>query len=208
VWVADDEPQPWLRGGTYLVARRIRMLIESWDHDNLGDQEGVIGRHKHTGAPLTGRQEFDTPDFSAQGADGEPVIPVDAHIRLAAPEHNAGHHLLRRGTPTPTASTRAPASSTPACSSSPSSATRVASSWPSSAASGPPTRSTNTSSTPAAACSPFHREPDRTGSWPRGSSAEPAPGARQAAVPATVAERVASAGARRHAGLGVRSCTS
>jgi deferrochelatase/peroxidase EfeB len=97
VWVADDEPQPWLRGGTYLVARRIRMLIESWDHDNLGDQEGVIGRHKHTGAPLTGRQEFDTPDFSAQGADGEPVIPVDAHIRLAAPEHNAGHHLLRRG---------------------------------------------------------------------------------------------------------------
>jgi deferrochelatase/peroxidase EfeB len=97
VWVGNDEPQSWLRGGTYVVARRIRMLIESWDHDSLGDQEAVIGRHKHTGAPLTGRQEFDTPDFSARGADGEPTIPVDAHIRLAAPEQNHGHHLLRRG---------------------------------------------------------------------------------------------------------------
>jgi deferrochelatase/peroxidase EfeB len=31
VWVGDEEPQVWFRGGTYLVARRIRMLIEAWD---------------------------------------------------------------------------------------------------------------------------------------------------------------------------------
>ena len=29
--------------------------------------------------------------------DGEPVIPVDAHIRLAAPSENNGIRLLRRG---------------------------------------------------------------------------------------------------------------
>jgi deferrochelatase/peroxidase EfeB len=97
VWVGADEPQAWFRGGTYLVARRIRMLIESWDRDPLGDQENVIGRTKEVGAPLTGQAEFDEPDFAAMRQDGTPVIPVDAHIRLAAPEDNGGMHMLRRG---------------------------------------------------------------------------------------------------------------
>ncbi|HWB67741.1 MAG TPA: Dyp-type peroxidase, partial [Mycobacteriales bacterium] len=39
VWVGDETDQPWMRGGSYLVARRIRMLIESWDTDFLADQE-------------------------------------------------------------------------------------------------------------------------------------------------------------------------
>ena len=41
VWVGDDEPQRWLRGGTYLVARRIRMLIEAWDRTSLAEQEQI-----------------------------------------------------------------------------------------------------------------------------------------------------------------------
>jgi deferrochelatase/peroxidase EfeB len=73
------------------------MLIESWDRDHLGDQEAVIGRYKESGAPLTGAEEFDEPDFKAKRQDGEPVIPVDAHIRLAAPEDNGGMRMLRRG---------------------------------------------------------------------------------------------------------------
>lgn len=97
VWVGDEEPQAWFRGGTYVVARRIRMLIESWDRDHLGDQENVIGRFKGSGAPLTGTREFDEPDFEAKRQDGEPVIPADAHIRLAAPEANGGMRMLRRG---------------------------------------------------------------------------------------------------------------
>jgi deferrochelatase/peroxidase EfeB len=97
VWVGDEEPQAWFRGGTYIVARRIRMLIESWDRDHLGDQENVIGRYKESGAPLTGTAEFDEPDFAAKRQDGQPVIPTDAHIRLAAPEDNGGMRILRRG---------------------------------------------------------------------------------------------------------------
>jgi deferrochelatase/peroxidase EfeB len=94
VWVSDGS---WMRGGSYLVARRIRMFIEPWDRDTLGDQHNVFGRDKATGAPLTGTAEFDSPDFAAVGADGSPVIPADAHIRLAAPENNNGLRLLRRG---------------------------------------------------------------------------------------------------------------
>jgi deferrochelatase/peroxidase EfeB len=90
IWVGDSSDQPWLTGGSYLVSRRIRMTIESWDRDRIGDQEAVIGRRKVTGAPLTGSKEHDEPDLSARGADGERVIAADAHIRLAAPESNGG----------------------------------------------------------------------------------------------------------------------
>ena len=91
VWVAGDRPgEPaWLRDGTYLVARRIRMLIEVWDRASLGDQEQTIGRHKATGAPLGERDEFATLDVGR--------LPADSHVRLAAPSTNAGAALLRRG---------------------------------------------------------------------------------------------------------------
>ena len=97
VWVGQETDQPWLRGGSYLVARKIRMFVENWDRDYLQDQENVIGRAKVTGAPLSGGTEFSTPSFTASGADGEPAIPADAHIRLASPEHNGGTRILRRG---------------------------------------------------------------------------------------------------------------
>jgi deferrochelatase/peroxidase EfeB len=91
VWVGDETDQPWLRGGSYLVARRIRMYLETWDRDYLADQQNVFGRDKNSGAPLGGSAEFDTPNL------GSSDIPDDAHIRLASPEHNGGIHLLRRG---------------------------------------------------------------------------------------------------------------
>ncbi len=99
VWVeaADDPGAGWLAGGSYLVARRIRMLIESWDRAQLGEQEHIIGRDKGEGAPLSGGTEFTEPDFAEIAANGEPVIATDAHIRLAHPAHNDGAALLRRG---------------------------------------------------------------------------------------------------------------
>lgn len=98
VWVdrADDPSSPWLAGGSYLVARRIKMQIHTWDRTSLQEQEAVIGRDKLEGAPLSGGTEFTAPDFAAPGKDG-PLVPVDSHLHLAHPAHNAGSQLLRRG---------------------------------------------------------------------------------------------------------------
>jgi deferrochelatase/peroxidase EfeB len=96
VWVGEDD-QPWLRGGAYQVARRIRMFIEEWDADFLQDQENVFGRFKFSGAPLTGVVEEDVPNFAAVDSDGDLVIPDTAHIRLVAHEQNNGLRILRRG---------------------------------------------------------------------------------------------------------------
>ncbi|MFT4011197.1 MAG: iron uptake transporter deferrochelatase/peroxidase subunit [Nocardioidaceae bacterium] len=97
VWVGDETDQKWMIGGSYLVTRRIRMLIESWDTDFLADQEAVFGRVKDTGAPLTGKKEFDAPDLTAKDDEGNLVIDANAHIRLAAPATNDGQMILRRG---------------------------------------------------------------------------------------------------------------
>ena len=91
VWVGGDQPgEPaWLRGGSYLVARRIRMLIEVWDRASLKDQEQTIGRTKVLGAPLGATDEFATVKPKA--------LPADSHVRLAHPDLNAGTKILRRG---------------------------------------------------------------------------------------------------------------
>ena len=94
VWVGEETDQPWLRGGTYLVARRIAMRLESWDRDRLEDQEAVFGRVKSSGAPLGARREHDPLPLTATRADGSPVIAVDAHVRRA---HSATIKILRRG---------------------------------------------------------------------------------------------------------------
>ena len=95
VWVARDD-QDWMRDGTYLVTRKIRMTIENWDRVALGTQEDIIGRSKGEGAPLTGSREFDEPDFTLGTTAGDTVIPSDAHVRLAHPD-KSGTRILRRG---------------------------------------------------------------------------------------------------------------
>ena len=95
VWAGAEGP-PWMRGGSYMVARRIRIALEHWDRMSVGFQERTIGRRKQSGAPLTGKAEFDPPDFAAADADGNTVIPENAHMRLAAPASNDGATLLRR----------------------------------------------------------------------------------------------------------------
>jgi deferrochelatase/peroxidase EfeB len=97
VWVGEETDQPWLRGGSYLVARRIRTHLEDWAATPLAAQEATIGRHKVSGAPLTGRRERDPLDLAARGPRGVPVIPMGAHVRVAAPSSNGGARILRRG---------------------------------------------------------------------------------------------------------------
>ena len=97
VWVAPSDGPAWMAGGSYLVARKIRMVIENWDHTQLGEQQRVIGRDKGEGAPLSGGTEFTEPDFDAKSADGATKIDQEAHVRLAHPDFNNGIRLLRRG---------------------------------------------------------------------------------------------------------------
>ncbi|GGK15427.1 peroxidase [Pilimelia terevasa] len=97
LWVQPGDGPQWLAGGTYLVSRKIKMLVETWDRTSLAEQEAIFGRTKGSGAPLTGRDEFDRPDFAATGADGRPVIAPEAHVRLAHPDQHGGARMLRRG---------------------------------------------------------------------------------------------------------------
>jgi deferrochelatase/peroxidase EfeB len=97
VWASAADGAAWMAGGSYLVARKIRMTIETWDRNSLQEQERIIGRTKGEGAPYSGGTEFTAPDFSATGQGGAPLIDTDAHIRLSHPDQNAGAQLLRRG---------------------------------------------------------------------------------------------------------------
>ncbi|MFG1666427.1 iron uptake transporter deferrochelatase/peroxidase subunit [Streptomyces sp. Y7] len=89
VWVGEKDGPEWMAGGSYLVARRIRMHIETWDRTSLQEQEDIIGRDKGEGAPVGKAKERDKPFLKA-------MLP-DAHVRLAHPESNDGATILRRG---------------------------------------------------------------------------------------------------------------
>jgi deferrochelatase/peroxidase EfeB len=89
VWVADSDGPEWLVGGSYLVARRIRMLIEIWDRTSLAEQEHIIGRDKREGAPAGKTLERDPVDIKS--------MLDTSHVRLASPLSNDGKQILRRG---------------------------------------------------------------------------------------------------------------
>jgi deferrochelatase/peroxidase EfeB len=95
VWAGPEGPA-WAHGGSYLVYRRIRITLEHWDRLPPSLQEQVIGRQKLNGAPLGQPSEFSSLDLGQHDADGNPVIPVNAHVRLAAPQTNNGAVILRR----------------------------------------------------------------------------------------------------------------
>lgn len=85
IWAGDDEPA-WMKGGTYMAYRKVRMLLEIWDRASLSDQEDTFGRYKESGASYGRKGEFDEADPSK--------MPATAHVRLAK---EAGRLIHRRG---------------------------------------------------------------------------------------------------------------
>ena len=96
VWVGGDGPA-WMRGGSYLVtppdphaARGLGPL--------LARRPGADDRPPaSTAARRSARATSSTRSTSTPRGDGEPVIPVDAHVRLASATVNDGERILRRG---------------------------------------------------------------------------------------------------------------
>jgi deferrochelatase/peroxidase EfeB len=74
LWVSDGPA--WMHGGTFMVVRRIRMLLETWDRVTVAQQETIIGRRR----------------ASNRRVDAVP----DAHANLASSARNEGIKLLRR----------------------------------------------------------------------------------------------------------------
>ncbi|WP_127534676.1 iron uptake transporter deferrochelatase/peroxidase subunit [Paenibacillus kobensis] len=93
VWTQSGDGPSWMAGGSYMVVRRIRIRVEVWDRSTLGDQEATFGRHRASGAPLSGKDEFDKIDLERKDEKGKPAIPMNAHIRVAR-EDNV--QILRR----------------------------------------------------------------------------------------------------------------
>ncbi|GGX82365.1 hypothetical protein GCM10010358_40670 [Streptomyces minutiscleroticus] len=96
VFVPDDGDPAWMAGGSYVVVRRIRMLLDDWEKLSVADQEDVIGRKKSTGAPLSGGGETTEMDLEKTDAEGRLVVPVNAHARITRPDQNGGAAMLRR----------------------------------------------------------------------------------------------------------------
>ncbi|MEU9920734.1 iron uptake transporter deferrochelatase/peroxidase subunit [Streptomyces griseoluteus] len=92
---ASGEP-PWMANGSYAVVRRIRMLLDDWEKLARPAQEAVIGRRKSDGAPLSGGDETTPMDLEKADAQGEYVVPLNAHARITRPDQNGGAAMLRR----------------------------------------------------------------------------------------------------------------
>lgn len=90
VWYQGND---WLKNGTFLVARRIQMHLETWDRTNLDGQQETFGRYRDSGAPLGAKNEFDPVDLAHKDEKGDLTIADISHLHLAK---KAGSQILRR----------------------------------------------------------------------------------------------------------------
>lgn len=96
LWVGDDGPA-WLRGGgTLLVVRRIRMLLEPWDRATVETQEDIVGRSKAEGAPLGQQHEHDPVDLAKLTTTGDYLVPERSHVAIAHRLAASGARIHRR----------------------------------------------------------------------------------------------------------------
>jgi deferrochelatase/peroxidase EfeB len=88
VWSGSDGPA-WMRGGSYVVARRMRFAIEHWDRMPTQYQEKAVGGGKYHGNPMVNPHEA-TPgtEDHDDAADHHP-----SHLDLVMPQ---AHTMFRR----------------------------------------------------------------------------------------------------------------
>ena len=131
------EAPAWMRGGSYLVVRRIRIALEHWDRMKVAFQEQTFGRAESSPARRSAARTNSIRSISTPtDADGNPVMPENSHVRLAhAGEQRRRARSCAAPIPTTTAPISPPSagrpggrawSTTPACSSSATSAIRAA----------------------------------------------------------------------------------
>lgn len=87
VWAGEEGPA-WMRGGTYLAARRIRFAIEHWDQMPVSIQEKAIGEMRHD--PNARPASLPTTP-SHPGEAGDPGTP--SHLDIVTPD---ALRILRR----------------------------------------------------------------------------------------------------------------
>ena len=92
VWAGEG----WIAGGTSMVVRRTAMDLDKWDRLDRGGREQSVGRTLANGAPLTGVDENDEPDFAALNRIGFPIIPEFSHIRRSRTD-DPKQRIFRRG---------------------------------------------------------------------------------------------------------------
>ncbi len=95
VWIAGDAPE-WMQGSTSLVMRRINMNMDTWEMLDRSSREESLGRRLDTGAPLTGENEFDEPDYTATDKFGLPVIDQQSHMFRAKPAEGHPEQRIKR----------------------------------------------------------------------------------------------------------------
>lgn len=97
LWAGDDSPD-WIRGGgTYLVVRRIRMLLDDWDRLPVVQQEEIVGRSKETGElPAEPAKQEPMPLLAVRGPAAAPERPQRSHTILARSAAASGQQILRR----------------------------------------------------------------------------------------------------------------
>lgn len=95
VWIENGAD--WLRGGSALVVRRIEMDMDGWDILDRISRKVATGREIDTGAPIGGKDEFETVDLSKTDEYGLPLTDPQSHVALAMPPKELPNQkLLRR----------------------------------------------------------------------------------------------------------------
>ena len=93
VWVQSEDSKNWMTGGSYLVARRIQLHLETWDRTSLKEQENTFGRHRDSGAPIGKKDEFEAMDIDRKDDKGNYIVPETSHVFLAK---SVDARILRR----------------------------------------------------------------------------------------------------------------